>query len=371
MSEIDILAIDAEIHQKYQDKIKSINTYKEKLENLEKYKDSSKNGKAYNTIVRTCCKLHTEISKIENSEDLNFYISETVELINEYKKILKTPLKMSFVGKPIKNDKEKQKIIYQYLEIAKKYIDIKIDPPKNTDKEKIICENCKNKKNFDIIDGDTYICLGCFSQQVIFKHTSSYKDCDRINISSKYEYDRKIHFRDSINQYGGKQNSTVEQKIYDDLEIQFEKHYLLEGDKNTPKEQRFKRITKEHMMIFLKDLGHTKHYENVNLIHYNITGKKPDDITYLEDKLIADFDKLTELYDKMYKDLERKNFINTQYVLYALLRRHKHPCKEEDFSILKTVDRKTFHDEITKKLFEALGKLLAQVLPKVVLVVRL
>ena len=264
---------------------------------------------------------------------------------------------MNFLGKPIKNDKEKTKIIYKYLEIAKKYINIELDIEKknNSNKEKIICNNCKNKKEFDIVDGDTYICLECFSQQVIFKHTSSYKDCDRINISSKYEYDRKIHFRDCINQYGGKQNSTIEQVVYDDLEIQFEKHYLLVGDKNTVKQERFKNITKEHIMIFLKDLGYTKHYENVNLIHCNMTGKKPDDISYLEDKLIADFDKLTELYDKMYKDIERKNFINTQYVLFQLLKRHKHPCKEEDFSILKTTDRKTFHDDITKKLFEFLG----------------
>ena len=47
--------------------------------------------------------------------------------------------------------------------------------------------------------------------------------------------------------------------------------------------------------MFIKLLGYTKHYENVNLIHYNITGVKPDDISYLQDKLLIDFDKITEL----------------------------------------------------------------------------
>ena len=107
--------------------------------------------------------------------------------------------------------------------------------------------------------------------------------------------------------------------------------------------------------MFLKDLGYSNHYENVHLMHYNFTGIKPDDISYLEDKLLNDFDSLTELYDKKFKHIKRKNFINTQYVLYQLLQRHKHECKKEEFIILKTIDRKFFHDEVCKELFESLG----------------
>lgn len=196
----------------------------------------------------------------------------------------------------------------------------------------------------------------CGSQQEVFFYTSSYKDIDRVNISAKYTYDRKVHFRDCINQYQGKQNSTIDQKVYDDLEDQFIKHHLLSGNKNTSKEIRFKKIDKDHIQLFLKELGYCKHYENVNLIHYNLTGIKPDDISYLEDKLLEDFDALTELYDRKYKHkIERKNFINTQYVLYQLLARHKHKCRKEDFTILKTIDRKSFHDSITQDLFSCLG----------------
>ena len=53
--------------------------------------------------------------------------------------------------------------------------------------------------------------------------------------------------------------------------------------------------------------------------------------------------------------LIEKNFINTQYVLFQLLRRHKYPCKRADFNILKTIDRKSFHDDVCKSLFEQLG----------------
>ena len=70
-----------------------------------------------------------------------------------------------------------------------------------------------------------------------------------------------------------------------------------------------------------------------------------------------DFIVLTELYNKYKQEhkIPRKSFINSQYVLFQLLNRHKHHCKREDFNILKTIDRQYFHDEVTKDLFQELG----------------
>jgi len=136
---------------------------------------------------------------------------------------------------------------------------------------------------------------------------------------------------------------------------QFEKHHLLMGDESTPKNIRFSRVTKEHIMLFLKETENAKHYENVNMIYYTLTGNKADDISHLEHDLLEDFDKLVNLYDKIFKNINRKKFINMHMVLYELLMRHKHPCKKEDFPVLKTIDRKEFYDEVTKVLFESLG----------------
>jgi hypothetical protein len=63
---------------------------------------------------------------------------------------------------------------------------------------------------------------------------------------------------------------------------------------------------------------------------------------------VCDFDTLTDLYDKRYKcdrKIDRKNFINTQYVLYQFLNRHKFPCKKEDFNLLisSTIIRNVFN----------------------------
>jgi hypothetical protein len=353
MVEIDILGLDTKIKLNFKEEYDKVEDYIASLDELKKSLDSGQmTPKLKTTITNSISKLDQTIGGIKNNTKLNFYIVETAELLEEYKNILKTPIKVSFVGKSKKNNTLKISIISKYIQIALKYIDIDVEV---SDKQKqITCVNCDNK-DFSIIDENIYVCTECFAQQVVSKHTSSYNDIDRVNISSKYTYDRKVHFRDCINQYQGKQNSTIQPEVYTNLKNQFEKHHLLIGDSSTPDNIRYSNITKEHVLMFLRELDYNKHYENVHLIHYNITGIKPDDITYLEDKLLDDFDNLTAVYDKLFKHINRKNFINTQYVLFQLLRRHKHPCKEEDFSILKTIDRKYFHDIVFDLLSSTLG----------------
>lgn len=354
---VDILSIDSNIKQTFRDNIEKLPQYEANLLDLQQ---TSKHYLSTHSTVRkdledNIVDVKSKIQNIKERYDMNFYIAETSYLIDSYKKILKTPVKTSFVGKEVKNNNEKNDIIIKYLEIAQKYLDINIELPEKDNK--VICNNCQNKKSFDVIDNSIYICTLCGAQQEVILHTSSYKDVDRINISTKYTYDRKVHFRDCINQYQGKQNCAIDPKIFIDLEDQFKKHHLLIGDEKTPKKERFANITKEHIHLFLKELEYTKHYENVNLIHWQMTDKKPDDISYLEHKLLEDFDILAELYDKKFKNkpgFDRKNFINTQYILFELLSKYKHPCKKEDFTILKTVDRKFFHDTVSRELFETL-----------------
>ena len=350
--ELNILTIDTQIYDNFTDEKNKLSEYKEQLNTLEQsLKLQNLKPRVIQSLLNSKKNLLEHIYDIENNISFNFYVTETAEIIEKYKEILNSPIKINFMGKISKNNDEKEELIEKYIKIANKYVNITINKKY---KDKIICNSCKSKE-FDIIDNNIHVCVNCSAQQVIMKNISSYKDIDRVNISSKYIYDRRIHFRDCINQYQGKQNSTIPEKVYDDLEDQFELHYLLVGDKNTPKHIRFQNILKEHINIFLKELNYSKHYENVNLIHYNITNKKPDDISHLEDKLLEDFDTLTEYYDKHYKHIDRKNFINTQFVLYQLLLKARHPCNKEDFTILKTLDRKTFHDEIMSNIFMQLG----------------
>ena len=103
---------------------------------------------------------------------------------------------------------------------------------------------------------NSYICRDCGMTYDFIIHQSSYRDVERVNITTKYTYDPKVHFRDCINQFQGKQNSTIDKKVYEDLIREFKNHQLLIGDENTSKKIRFSKITKDHIYLFLKETNH-------------------------------------------------------------------------------------------------------------------
>lgn len=357
MSDIDILQIHQSILDKFKEEETNIEQYKIKLDEIIKSIELPHlRHRTIETLQKNKAFLEKKIKNISEKTSYNFYIMETTELLDNYMKLLHSPVKVNFMGKQKNEQKNKDDIIAKYCGIAKNYTNNTIHFTKQIN-NKIMCtnESCVKKKNIDIVDNN-YICVGCGTMLGVVSNFSSYKDVERVNMSSKYTYDRKIHFRDCINQFQGKQNATIDQLVYDKLIEQFALHGLLCNGQNL--HEKCKEITREHIYLFLKETGYSKHYEDIVLIHYILTGKTPDDISALEPRLLDDFDVLTNAYDQKYRKnqtIDRKNFINTQYVLFQLLRRHKYPCKRQDFNILKTIDRKSFHDDVCKTLFEQLG----------------
>ena len=320
------------------------------LQNTLKEKDFEKDIKV----------LEDEIKSLNSSEKLLYYNIQVIPLIQAYKKELNRPIKMNFLGKKIKPDTtERDKIATKILSIIRElgFDEYELENANIFDeKSDNYCEKCE-KTTPDIIGKNMMVCSVCGVEKNIFYSSFSYNDIERINITSRYTYDRRIHFRDCINQFQGKQNSTIPDKVYEDIKELLHKHNLINENGGT-KLQKYKKVTKKHIFMFLKECKYSKYYEDINLIYKNITDKPLPDISHLEEQLMKDFDILSELYDKEYvqnKKITRKNFINTQYVLYQLLNRHKFPCKKSDFNFLKTTERKQFHDTICSNLFNKLG----------------
>jgi len=339
------------IIQKFKTEMLEIDTMHDQLCDLKDLLDQ----KNVSTFIRQSLETnYTDLSRklfdIENKISYNFYILETQSVIENYTKLLNKPIQVNFFsGKIENNDDQRKELETTFYNVASKYSPNIVQKVEDTIDDTCDCDN------FDEYN-DKIICRECGLQTHQYDRKSTFKDSDRVNVIPKYMYDRRTHFKDCIKQFQGKQNSTILKKVYDDLLEKFRSSRLLVGDKNTPKKKRFVKITKKIVQLFLKETGHSKHYEDVVLIHSNITGTIPPDISSLEDKLIEDFDRLTKVYDDLIKEknIERRSFINTQYVLFQLLNRHNFPVKEEEFNILKTLDRKMFHDDICKELF---GKL--------------
>lgn len=317
--------------------------------------------------------IHNNLTKQYNNEkNFNFYLIRALPLLEKYREINSSRNKISFMGSVSKKEKDHSLLnstIREFFKLVEEYFpnDLKTydytkiseeskNPFVQETRKNSSCLHCNNENDQFSLCDNHYVCEKCGYVTENTQNNMSYKDIDRVNISSKYTYDRRVHFRDCINQFQGKQNASIDQKVYNDLIEQFLLHDLIPANyKDIPKEIAFAKITKEHVMLFLKETKHSKHYEDIVLIHATLTGKPTPDISHLENILLHDFDILTDVYDKKYKSIERKNFINTQYVLYQLLRRHKYPCKKEDFNILKTVDRKYYHDSLCTELFQQLG----------------
>lgn len=310
-------------------------------------------------------------------DKIEFY-TKTHKLIDEYTSIVSNPLIESGDNEKVlarKSVLTSQLLdLYRQIQKSKGWGDIEI-PVVPNDKIYNECKTCgnDNEETFEIDDNNNKICMFCATQKRYLETGVTYKDYGRVNIINRFVYNRVLHFNDCIKQYQGKQNCKIPEEVFLDLDEKFitnrivviqDKSYL-QPDPNNPEKQlqnpvrpdsvRYSKITRAHILMFLKDLKYTKHYENTNLIYYLLTNKRVDDIAHLETRLLMDFKTLIELYDDIYgKDKEkihRKNFLNSSYLLYQLLRRHNHQCKLEHFTILKTIDRKKFHDDICQNLF--------------------
>ena len=254
-SEVDILAFHEEIITSFNNEEANLKKYQENLRSLaEILKNCNLLHSTRHGLIKAQKNLHVKINEIITSRNKNFYLMETAELITTYEEILRKPKKVSFMGVVEENDDNKTAIIQSYLEVARKYKpeNVPILVTENRTKDCSIC-----KKVTDIVDIDGFsVCTVCGKETSIAASSSSYKDVERVNVGSKYTYDKRIHFRDCMNQYQGKQNSTIPQKVYTALEKQFELHGLL--NKSGKRNERFKRITKNHVLLFLKETGNSK-----------------------------------------------------------------------------------------------------------------
>ena len=311
------------------------------------------------------------------------FLLQATPHVDRYRTVIKAHKKVSFVDNgnavapPDSTEDRVAEILSAYRDVLLRYYPAEIDfcscegteddnarttrrlLSRQRQERSTTCSVCNSSAATLMDVGDrSIVCEQCGFVTAVDSQTlqASFKDMDRVNLSCKYQYDRITHFRDCMNQFQGKQNALIDRSVFEALRYQFVQHGLAPANyADLPKEVAFRSVTKEHILLFLKETGNTKHYDDVALIHFELSGKRPPDISHLENALLQDFHKLTTLYDKKHRQSKRKNFINTGYILFQLLRRHKFPCRKEDFNILKTIDRKYYHDNIAKALFEELG----------------
>lgn len=335
---------------------KNMELYKESKTRLELFESIEKN-KLGGKILSDIEKDKNILNDLRFSENILFiYKRHANPLIKNFLNILKTPIHKNAKETLNSADITKKKILYAYMNVIKMYIpydiyqNLDIDNENNIDLNINYCPNCENTEEF-IKENEVLICNKCFSEiiKMAYYNNRSY------NISvNRCNYDRISHFKECLKQYQGKQNTFISPKVYKDLEHALTINGIV-NKKEENREKKFANVKKTHIIYFLKELGYTKHYDDYVLIYTNLTGKSPNNISDLEESLISDFEKISDQYSLLYNSVERKNFINIQFILYKLLQKHNYHYEDDDFITLKSVDKKMERDKICRKIFESLN----------------
>jgi len=365
------------------------------LKKIEKDTFFQRGDKSFNKIEK---KIDVDI--IDKDKQYNRYLRIFKPIIEKYKNVLDKPIKIDFIKNKSKdiqsiqssindlkdnslqeekrsnknklellddienefvrklneeyNNKEHQ-TLFTYINklINQKYKN------NNVDDNYYKCDICKGT-NFANFNDHSKICVDCGLEINIYMYTVDnigFNQLQHINLNQKYKYEKICHFRDTVNQFQTKQNKFIPSKIFDDLEDMIEKHGLKNkdiDDKDNRKEI-YSKVTKKHIRDFLSETNNNKYYEDLQLFYCKITGKTPPDISHLEKKLYEDFENLVDAFLKISNHTNRKNFLNSQYVLKQLLRRYNYHVKDEDLSMLKTPARIREHDEIYEKCCDILN----------------
>lgn len=370
LTEIDIIYLDERMRSylskeedetsKYREQLKTLET-RERTERLS-YRESLNIKKEKYTLQST-------IDTLQTGRKLMLYLSKTSKVIERYWQSIQNPVVKDFLSKksPVELFTRKKLVdefvvsIKEFLpskeeeldgkaeiKLVKRYLELRERKKFSSDSKYNLCSYC-DSSNIFVEEDYIAICRDCNGKQETYSSSNNFRDAERINNSKKHGYEKKNkknHFRDTIKQYQATQNRTISSKVYRDLENCFE----IQGLSN-PEEQertlRFSRVTKNHIFMFLQETGNTKHYEDVILLHNYYTGTQAPDISSLECELLEDFDKLLWAYENLPSHMreDRVNFINSQYVLYQLLRRRGVEVDKENFSLLKTRCRLVNHDE--------------------------
>lgn len=298
--------------------------------------------------------LRRKIQDLEYMNELTRYLSRTSDIIRRYRILIRdSAYKESFVSKlrsvPIEIEIKIKSLVNNFLHIAQEYITLEnyTQYP-----QQLTCPACSSVSFERSIEDDSlFLCTICKTEVEVPDDAPSFKDTDRVNMTSKYQYSKKGHFIDTAKRFQGTQNTDPKkiQKIVGIIKKQIDEHNLV-CERGFPNS-----CTKDHVYMFMESQKLTKHYDDLNLIFYIITGVECPDISEYMSDLLDDFDKGEVVIQDILDSTMKTNTLNVNYKLYKYLQRRGCYYDRDSFYFLKTKAKEDEHDKIMKEAWERLG----------------
>jgi len=331
------------IHEKILDKInKDKQNLSKLIENKEKEEQYLLDNMATINRVEKFDRLEKikELEKKIESIQNNNYIERLGDMLDRYKQY------------PI-GSKERIDVILEYIELAKDYI--KINVVRKLD-DNNLCPHCGINLDEIYVDENTNCCPKCSGELKIFSKIPGYNRYKKMHIN-KNSYDDRNNFRRALYRYQGKQDAKIPQSVFEKLDRYFRSLNIPTGDeiKKLPCDE-LGHKPGTSLQLMLNALKNTKlnyYYEDANLICKLYWGWNLPDLSHLEDKIMEDYCAFQNVYKNIKRN--RKSSLNTQLILYHLLRHNGHKCRPEDFKIINTDDIIKYHQNMISKIFNILG----------------
>jgi hypothetical protein len=342
MKTCDILFVDEQIKKKLSSRISTLEELQKDLTKLLWISLNSQDPVDKIAAEKQKAILRRTIKDIEGGFDLAIYILQTADMLEEYRQLSIETKSNAFIQDPkSKNSTKahrKTQIANNYIRIAKKYVKIENYKKKS---QKIFCDACFSTKLRQSDDDSIYICQ-CGNEIEILDDAPTFKDAERVNMSSRYTYTCRGHFIEAMNRFEGKQNTEIPQKVIDIIKREMELHGLTRET-----------ITKDHIYMFLSENKLSDFYADINLIYFLVTSINPPDITNYRSELLEMLEQLEEAYKEV-KDADRMNSLNVNWKLYKLLQILDYDCKKDDFFCLKTPTKQGEHEEKWRDMIDYL-----------------
>lgn len=351
----DILYIDQQIKLNLIKKIELLPLLMDELNTLRWVSNNSPDALDRINAVTNTTNIRKRIQDIEYGSEYSLYLFRTSSMLSKYRTLLcETKTKSFFKAYSASDAKNgtavvdvskvhlKNKIILDYLRIAREYIDLE------NYKQKLVKPTCDACYSTDLIpstfDGESLLVCKCGNTIELLDDAPTFKDSERVNMSSRYTYTCRGHLIEAMNRFEGKQNTSIDDSIIEMLKKEIELQNL------TPEI-----ATKDHIYLFMTEKKLSEYYADINLIYFKITSKNPPDITKYRDELLEMHAQLEEAYLHV-KDENRMNSLNVNWKLYKMLQLLSYDCKKDDFFCLKTPTKQGEHEQKWYDMIEYLKK---------------
>ena len=289
---------------------------------------------------KTTLEQEKQLDELNTTESILDYYDKVGDLIIDYYKE-KDKKQLVEEEKNIldiftKSNDEETKTNKIYSSFVKRLEGSTVD--KYNGKNRVIkCDNCNIEKTYYPSEG-SFICDECGDMtNIIIDEDFVIKD-----ISC---YHRSGRFKEWLNQFQAKENTEIEDNIYQNIITELSKKRITN----------FNNLDRKIIREILRKLNLTKYYDNVAFIINKLNGIPAPKIPHsLEKKLLLMFEMIEDVWNQV-KPKKRKNMLSYPYILHKLCELIEEDDLLTSFPLLKSQDVLREQDKIWCKICEALN----------------